>query len=169
MGKGDWHKSPSQGNSDLGLDSSTHHDRGCSSEFDRWDLLRAMNRLSPWRFLRPLPAKPAAFMGKGMGRGWTMQVELVDGQSMVAISACGKGRVLEMAANIELNEKFYRARDLASAKAAGNDCNDMAGDRTNRTRSHFVSSSGSANPKTQKSRRSSVRRSLRWSCVVFLC
>ena len=58
LGKGERHKSTSQGTSELAPDRSTRYDRRCSSELDRRDLLRAVTWMSPWPFLFLLLRSP---------------------------------------------------------------------------------------------------------------
>ena len=93
----------------------------------------------------------------------------------VTISACEEGRVRQMVATLEANEKVKKTRGHALAKAGrtrsrGNEvpeCSTQAASMGGR-RSHFISSSGCAKPKTLNSRKhvSTILLSLSW--VVFL-
>ena len=71
----------------------------------------------------------------------------------VTISACEKGRVREMVAALEANEKFEKTRGHALAKAGRTSSDEMANDQADRKCSHVISSSGCAKPKTLNSRK----------------
>ena len=71
-------------------------------------------------------------------------------------------------AALEANEKLTKTRGHAVAKAGRTSNDEMANDQADRKRSHFISSSGGAKPKTLNSRDSLSIRWLSLSWVVLL-